>query len=29
MVANGIDYGLQSLCEAGGMANALILERVA
>ncbi len=26
MAANGIRYGLQTICEAGGMANALILE---
>jgi acetyl-CoA acyltransferase len=26
MVDNGIRYGLQSMCEGGGMANATILE---
>jgi acetyl-CoA acyltransferase len=26
MVDNGIKYGLQSMCEGGGMANATILE---
>jgi acetyl-CoA acyltransferase len=26
MVAEGTRYGLQTICEAGGMANALILE---
>ena len=25
---NGIRYGLQSMCEAGGMANATIVERL-
>ena len=25
---NGIRYGLQSMCEAGGMANATILELI-
>ena len=29
MVDNGIRYGLQSMCEGGGMANATILERIA
>jgi acetyl-CoA acyltransferase len=28
MVANGIRYGLQSMCEGGGMANATVLELV-
>jgi acetyl-CoA acyltransferase len=28
MVDNGIKYGLQSMCEGGGMANATILELV-
>jgi len=28
MVDNGIRYGLQSMCEGGGMANATILELV-
>jgi acetyl-CoA acyltransferase len=28
MVDNDIRYGLQTICEAGGMANALILERL-
>jgi acetyl-CoA acyltransferase len=26
MRANGIRYGLQTMCEAGGMANATVLE---
>jgi acetyl-CoA acyltransferase len=29
MMANGIRYGLQSMCEGGGMANATILELIA
>ena len=28
MVDNEIDYGLQTMCEGGGMANATILERI-
>jgi acetyl-CoA acyltransferase len=28
MVADGTRYGLQAICEAGGMANAMILERL-
>jgi acetyl-CoA acyltransferase len=28
MKANGIRYGLQSMCEGGGMANATILELI-
>jgi acetyl-CoA acyltransferase len=28
MMANGIRYGLQSMCEGGGMANATILELI-
>jgi len=28
MIDNGIDYGLQTMCEGGGMANATILERI-
>ena len=27
--ANGIRYGLQTMCEGGGMANATIIERIA
>jgi acetyl-CoA acyltransferase len=26
MVDNGIRYGLQTMCEGGGMANATVLE---
>jgi acetyl-CoA acyltransferase len=29
MKDNGIQYGLQTMCEGGGMANATIIERVA
>jgi acetyl-CoA acyltransferase len=28
MKDNGIQYGLQTMCEGGGMANATIIERV-
>jgi len=28
MIDNEIDYGLQTMCEGGGMANATVLERV-
>jgi acetyl-CoA acyltransferase len=28
MAARGIRYGLQTMCEGGGMANATIIERV-
>jgi acetyl-CoA acyltransferase len=28
MVSNGLRYGLQTMCEGGGTANATILERV-
>jgi len=28
MIDNEIDYGLQTMCEGGGMANATILERI-
>ena len=29
MMAEGIQYGLQTMCEGGGMANATIIERIA
>ena len=29
MRPNGIQYGLQTMCEGGGMANATIIERIA
>jgi acetyl-CoA acyltransferase len=29
MQANGIRYGLQTMCEAGGMANATVIELLA
>jgi acetyl-CoA acyltransferase len=29
MAAHDIQYGLQTMCEGGGMANATIIERVA
>jgi acetyl-CoA acyltransferase len=29
MTAEGNQYGLQTMCEGGGMANATILERIA
>ena len=29
MAADGIQYGLQTMCEGGGMANATIIERIA
>jgi acetyl-CoA acyltransferase len=29
MKDNGIQYGLQTMCEGGGMANATIIERLA
>ena len=29
MTAEGIQYGLQTMCEGGGMANATIIERIA
>ena len=29
MTAEGIEYGLQTMCEGGGMANATIIERIA
>ena len=29
MAAEGIQYGLQTMCEGGGMANATIIERIA
>ena len=29
MRANGIRYGLQTMCEAGGMANATVVELLA
>jgi acetyl-CoA acyltransferase len=29
MTANDIQYGLQTMCEGGGMANATIIERIA
>jgi acetyl-CoA acyltransferase len=28
MVDHEVDYGLQTMCEGGGMANATILERI-
>jgi acetyl-CoA acyltransferase len=28
MIDNEVDYGLQTMCEGGGMANATILERI-
>jgi acetyl-CoA acyltransferase len=28
MKDNGIQYGLQTMCEGGGMANATIIERI-
>jgi acetyl-CoA acetyltransferase len=28
MIDNKIDYGLQTMCEGGGMANATVLERI-
>jgi acetyl-CoA acyltransferase len=28
MIDNQIDYGLQTMCEGGGMANATVLERI-
>jgi acetyl-CoA acetyltransferase len=29
MAAEDIQYGLQTMCEGGGMANATIIERIA
>ena len=29
MAAENIQYGLQTMCEGGGMANATIIERIA